>query len=142
MTIPVVRSAKFEDDADVAFGCRAVMTRPEEKMKLPLKANFHDRAGKHYHWNVGRVTEKEIGPRGRYKFYKMGEVTLTRDCVLVIGNDSWYDMLADLSAAYEDGSFNRVELWASIKFEGLSFYSEDEGKPNRVLCDRVVVVRR
>ena len=142
VTIPVVRSAKFEDDADAAFGCRAVMTRPEEKMKLPLKANFHDRAGKHYHWNVGRVTEKEIGPRGRYKFYKMGEVTLTRDCVLVIGNDSWYDMLADLSAAYEDGSFNRVELWASIKFEGPSFYPEDEGKPNRVLCDRVVVVRR
>ena len=142
VTIPVVRSAKFEDDADAAFGCRAVMTRPEEKMKLPLKANFHDRAGKHYHWNVGKVTEKELGPRGQYKFYKMGEVTLTRDCVLVIGNDSWHDLLADVSAAYEEGSFNKAELWASIKFEGPAFYPEDAGKPNRVLCDRVVVVRQ
>ena len=118
------------------------MTRPEEKMKLPLKANFHDRAGKHYHWNVGKITEKELGPRGRYKFYKMGEVTLTPDCVLVIGNDSWHDLLADVSAAYEEGSFNKAELWASIKFEGPAFYPEDAGKPNRVLCDRVVVVRQ
>ncbi|MBQ6330138.1 MAG: DUF4838 domain-containing protein [Kiritimatiellae bacterium] len=142
VTLPIVRSAKFEDDADAAFGCRAVMTRPEEKIKLPLKANFHDRAGKHYHWNVGKITEKELGPRGRYKFYKMGEVTLTPDCVLVIGNDSWHDLLADVSAAYEEGSFNKAELWASIKFEGPAFYPEDAGKPNRVLCDRVVVVRK
>lgn len=142
VTIPRVRSAPFEDDADAAFGCRAVMTRPPEKMKLPLKANFHDRVGKHYHWNVGKVTEKNVGVRGRYKFYKMGEVTLTRDCALVIGNDSWHDLLADVSAAYEEGSFNKAELWASIKFEGPAFYSEDEGKPNRVLCDRVVVVRK
>ena len=142
VTIPRVRSAPFEDDTDAAFGCRAVMTRPPEKMKLPLKANFHDRAGKHYHWNVGRVTEKELGQRGRYKFYKMGEVALTRDCVLVIGNDSWYDLLADVSAAYEEGSFNKAELWASIKFEGPEFYAEDVGKPNRVMCDRIVVVRK
>ena len=142
VTLPIVRSAKFEDDADAAFGCRAVMTRPEEKIKLPLKANFHDRVGKHYHWNVGKVTEKNVGVRGRYKFYKMGEVTLTRDCALVIGNDSWHDLLADVSAAYEEGSFNKAELWASIKFEGPAFYPEDAGKPNRVLCDRVVVVRK
>ena len=142
VTIPVVRSAPFEDDGDAAFGCRAVMTRPEEKIRLPLKANFHDRAGKHYHWNVGKVDADEIGLRGKYRFYRMGEVALTRDCVLVIGNDSWHDMLADLSAAYEEGSFNRVELWASIKFEGPAFYAEDEGKRNRVMCDRIVVVRK
>ena len=141
-TIPVVRGSKYEDDPDAAFGCRAVMTRPEEKIKLPLRANFHDRAAKRYHWNIGKVTEKELGERGRYKFYKMGEVTLTRDCVLVIGNDSWYDLLTDLSDGFEEGSFNKAELWASIKFEGPAFYPEDAGKPNRVLCDRVVAVRK
>jgi hypothetical protein len=72
----------------------------------------------------------------------MGEVTLTRDCVLVIGNDSWYDLLTDLSDGFEEGSFNKAELWASIKFEGPAFYPEDVGKPNRVLCDRVVAVRK
>lgn len=142
VTIPRVRSAPFENDPAAAFGCRAVMTRPPEKINLPLKANFHDRAAKRYHWNVGRVTAKELGPRGQYRFYKMGGVTLSRDCVLVIGNDSWYDLLTDVSAAYVDGSFNKVELWASIQFEGPAFYPEDAGKSNRILCDRVVVVRK
>ena len=39
-------------------------------------------------------------------------------------------------------SISEKELWASIKFEGPAFYPEDAGKPNRVLCDRVVVVRQ
>ena len=142
VTIPVVRSARYEDDPDAAFGCCAVLTRPEEKIKLPVKANFHDRSGKRYHWDVGRVAGKDLGPRGRYRFYKMGDVTLTRDCVFIIGNDSWHDMLADLGSAYEDGSFNKVELWASLKFEGPAFYPVDALRPNRVLCDRIVVVRK
>ena len=141
-TLPKTNGSRPEADPDAAFGFRAAMTRPPEQLKLPFKANFHDRAGKHYQWNVGRVTDKELGPRGRYKFYKICEVTLTRDCELSIGGDSWYALKADVSAAYEEGSFNKAGIWASLKFEGPEFYSEDAGKPNRVLCDRVVVVRK
>lgn len=117
------------------------MTRPIEKIKLPVKANFHDRAAKKYHWNIGCVKAEDLGPRGAYRFYRLGTVTLSPDCVLVIGNDSWYDLLTDLSSVWEFGSFNKVDIWASLKCEGPAFYSEDAGKPNRVLCDRVIAVR-
>ncbi len=141
-TLPVARGSKLEEDSAAAFGFRAVMARPQERLKLPFKADFNDRAGKHYYWDVGRVTEKDLGLRGQYKFYKLGKVTLTQDCVLAIGGDSWWALLADISSAYEEGSFNKATLWASLQFEGPAFYPEDEGKPNRVLCDRVVVVRK
>ena len=139
--IPRVRGTSFEDDSQAAFGCAAVMTRPIEKIKLPVKANFHDRAAKKYHWNIGCVKAEDLGPRGAYRFYRLGTVTLSPDCVLVIGNDSWYDLLTDLSSVWEFGSFNKVDIWASLKCEGPAFYSEDAGKPNRVLCDRVIAVR-
>ena len=141
VTIPSARGSKLEDDSAAAFGVRAVMTRSPEYLKLPFNVNFHDQSGKHYYWDVGKVTEKELGPRGLYKFYKVGDVTLTRDCVLALGGDSWWALLADLSAAYEEGPFNKAALWASLQFEGPAFYQDDVGKPNRVLCDRVVVVR-
>jgi hypothetical protein len=137
-----VRGSSFEDDADAAFGCAAVMTRPPEKIRLPIKANFHDRAAKKYHWDIGCVKAEDLAPRGSYRFYRLGTVSLSPDCVLVIGNDSWYDLLTDLSAVWEFGSFNKVDIWASLKCEGPAFYPEDAGKANRVLCDRVVAVRR
>ena len=58
------------------------------------------------------------------------------------GEDSWFSIRASLGEAYEPGSLNQVTIYASLKFEGLAFYPEDEEKTDRVLCDRVIVVRK
>lgn len=59
-----------------------------------------------------------------------------------MGQDSWYQLKADIGEAYEMGSLNRVEFYASLKFEGPAFYPEDNGKSNRVYCDRIVIVKK
>ena len=90
--------------------------------------------------NIAKVTKKDLGPRGRYKFYPMGEAVLSQDCIFRMGvHDSW-DIKTDVGLAWKFGSFNRAKFYASLKFEGPAFYPEDAGKPNRVLCDRVVTV--
>lgn len=138
--IPKVNGASYESDSDAAFGCRAVYTNNKKGAKLPLHASFEDVAGKHYNFNIARVTRGELPPRGKYRFYAMGGGVLSLDSVFRIGVDDWWDFKTALGSAYEFGSHNRAKFYASLKFEGPEFYPEDEGRPNRVFCDRVVVV--
>ena len=51
------------------------------------------------------------------------------------------DIRVSLSDVWEYGSFNRVQVWMSLRFEGPHFYPEDAGKANAIYCDRVVVVK-
>ena len=141
VSIPKVNGASYESDPDAAFGCRAVYTNNKKGAKLPLRAAFEDVAGKHYNFNIARVTRENLPPKGKYRFYAMGCGVLSLDSVFRIGVDDWWDFKTPLGNAYEFGSYNRAKFYASLKFEGPNFYPEDEGKPNRVFCDRVVVVR-
>ena len=84
------------------------------------------------------VTRENLGERGRYSFYFMGEATITPNGYVALNS---YHFRAPLNAAYEEGSFNRVRIYASLKFEGPAFYAGDT-RPNRVLCDRVIVVKK
>lgn len=141
ISIPKVNGASYEEDPDAAFGCRAVYTNNKKGVKLPLHASFEDVAAKKYNWDIARVARADLPPKGEYKFYAMGEGVLSVDCVFRIGVDDWYDLKTQLGNAWEEGSHNRAKFYASLKFEGPEFYPEDAGNPNRVFCDRVVVVR-
>ena len=130
------------EDPDAAYGIAFAFvgrSRPEY-MKLPLVGNV-ETINPTVTWqpNIGPgVTRGNLGEKGRYKFYYMGEATIMPNCYVEFG---CYNFRAYLNAAYEEGSFNRVRIYASFKFEGPAFYAGDT-RPNRILCDRVVVVKK
>lgn len=140
-TVPATRGRAREKDPDAAWGVAAVQMKTPVP-KLPYPANFYDPAQKKFAEGIPSLTQKDLGPRGQYKVYKVAEVTLTPGCEVSFGESSWYSIRASLGEAYEPGSLNQVTIYASLKFEGPAFYPEDEGKTDRVLCDRVIVVRK
>ncbi len=139
VTIPKVHGRNFIKSGDTAFGWCTMHDNPAPS--LPFRSDFHDIAGNRYYSAVAAITDKDLGPRGKYKFYKFGSVKLSPDCEFKMGARSWWQFRASLGNAYVPGSFNNAIIYASLKFEGPAFYKEDAGKPNRVFCDRIVVVR-
>ncbi len=139
VSIPKVNGSTYQKDADAAFGWRAVFSKPEPQ--LPFKADFEDLYEKKYQSNIGSVTQKTLGPRGKYEFYRIAKIKLTPDCLFRMGVSDWWDFKTSIGGAYVMGAFNHAEVYASLKFEGPAFYKEDSGKKNTVYCDRVVVVR-
>ena len=144
VTLPRVQDAEYEKDSDSAFGITAVFTNHGRgRIRLPFQADFNDQTKPkphHYRMNIAAVTKENLGPRGAYRFYPMGEAVLSQDCIFRMGvHDSW-DIKTDVGLAWKFGSYNRAKFYASLKFEGPSFYPEDAGKPNRVLCDRIATV--
>ncbi len=129
------------DDPDAAYGVAFAFKgvwKPEA-MSLPFVGNV-ETINPMVTWQpkIGRgVDEGNLGPQGKYKFYYLGEATITPNCYVELNS---YHFRAYLNAAYEEGSFNRVKIYASLKFEGPKFYPGDTLE-NRVLCDRVVVVK-
>ena len=138
--MPKVFRTPYEEDPDAAYGIRAVYTANGKGAKLPLVTGFDDMTVKKHH-ALSKITKEMLPPRGQYRFYEMGKIVLSLDCLLRSGEDEGMDLKADVSRAWEIGSFNRATGWISLKFEGPAFYPEDAGKPNRVFCDRMAVVR-
>ena len=87
------------------------------------------------------MRKNQLKKRGQYNIYKVGTFTVTPNCDLRLGKDSWYEVRANLSAAYEMGSLNKVTIYVSLKFEGGTFYEEEAGKKDKVFCDRVIIVK-
>ena len=139
--LPTVKGSKHENDPAAAYGIRAVFAKYGEKgITRPLGALLEDRVANKVK-NLAMLDAKNVPPRGEYKFFKLGKCQLTMDCLLRFGGTWISDIRVDVSRAWEVGSYNDATFWISLKFEGPAFYPEDEGKPNRVYCDRVVVVR-
>ena len=142
ITLPISDSGGMTDDPAAAYG-KAVLfdgiSKPRA-MKLPFISNLETRMPQiSYTQKIGRGVDAEnIGPRGEYRFYEMGKVTITRDCTVEL--NTW-SFRAYLTPAYVEGSFNKARVFASLKFQGPAFYASDTNAPNRVWCDRVVVVR-
>ena len=142
VTLPRSYSGGRHEDPDAAFGFGIVfdgIKRPEA-MKLPFVSHLETVLPKPTYSDVlGHGVDRDnLGPRGQYKFYEMGSATVTKDCFIEL-NTWWFQ--AKIGGAYKEGSFNKVKIYASLKFEGPVFYPADAGKPNLVWCDRVVVVR-
>ncbi len=139
VTLPKVNGRDFIKSDDAAFGWCSMHNNPEPK--LPFTSDFYDITNDKYHSAIAAVTDKELGPHGKYKFYKLGQVKLSPDCEFKMGARSWWQFRTFIGSAYVPGSFNNAEIYASLKFQGPAFYQEDAGKPNQVFCDRIVVVR-
>jgi len=139
--VPSTNGRSREKDPDAAWGVAAVQMK-DPVPRLPYPAHFYDYTAKKYSPNLSRITKETLGPRGEYKIYEVARVNLSPNCDIRFGQDNWFSIKANLGEAYEEGSLNRVAIYASLKFEGPAFYPEDEGKTDRVLCDRVIVVRK
>ena len=130
------------DDPDAAYGVAFTFIgkfKPE-KMCLPFISNV-ETINPTVTWQpkIGPgVTRENLGEKGKYRFYYMGEATISPNCYVELNT---YHFRSYLNAAYEEGSFNKVKIYASLKFEGPAFY-EGDTRPNRVLSDRVVVVKK
>ncbi len=145
VTVPRAVGRGYLDDHDAAFGiaaCYENVAKPERMLK-PFLPYLYDEDRRKPDWGVGGETMQgpKPGSRGKFVFYRMAPVTLKRNCFICFGHDTGHDIMGDLGAAFEEGSFNRATVWLSLKFEGEHYYPEDAGKPNRIYCDRIVVVR-
>lgn len=140
-TIPKVNARDLVKDPDAAWGVAAVlMDRP--KPTLPLQINMYDYANKKYHPSICWIRKQHLGPKGKFKIYRIhSSLTISPDCDLRIGSDSWTEIRANMGEAYEMGSLNKVRVYASLKFEGPTYYPEDAGKKDKVFCDRVIIVK-
>ena len=143
ITLPISYDGGRRPDSAAAYGVAALfegVKRPEV-MKLPFVMSFSTALPtSKFVPRIGRGVDAEnIGPRGKYRFYDMGELTVTRDCYVRLGDTYWFQ--ANISEAYVEGSFNKARVYASLKFQGPAFYPEDVGGKNQVWCDRVVVVQ-
>ena len=131
---------RFLEDKGAAWGVAAYLI-DKSKPTLPFYFNVYDYANRKYHPNINRLRKHQLKKRGQYNLYRVADFTVSPHCDLRLGKDSWYEIRADLSGAYEMGSLNRVTIYASLKFEGATFYKEDAGKKDKVFCDRVIVVK-
>ena len=106
---PLLPSKKVflrEKDPDAAWGVTAVQVKTPVP-RLPYPAHFHDPAQKKFISNISSLTQKDLGPRGQYKVYKVAEVALSPNCEICFGEDSWFSIRASLGEAYEPGSLNK-----------------------------------
>ena len=142
VTLPTSFDGGKKPDPAAAYGVASVLegVKKPELMRLPFVSGFQTALpSASVVPKVGRGVDAEnIGPRGKYKFYDMGSVTVTPDCFLRLSNSWWFQ--ANISEAYVPGSFNKAKVYASLKFQGPAFYPDDKAGKNQVWCDRIVVV--
>jgi hypothetical protein len=143
ITIPISYDGKRKPDPKAAYGIAAYFegVKKTEVMKMPFVMGFQTSLpALTSRSKIGRGVDAEnIGPRGEYKFYEMGDLVVTPDCYVRFGNSYWFQ--ANISGAYVPGSFNRAKVYASLKFQGPVFYPEDKDSKNEIWCDRLVVVQ-
>ncbi len=142
VTIPLSHDGGRQPDSSAAYGVAAVFEgkKKPEAMKMPFVIAFETALPRvSYVPKIGRGVDAEnIGPRGEYRFYDMGSLTVTPDCFVEF-NTYWFQ--ANISEAYVEGSFNKAKVYASLKFQGPTFYPDDKASKNKVWCDRIVVVQ-
>ena len=95
---------------------------------------------------VKKITEAEITKYPDvYNFYNLGEIPLYPSCLIYgVGKDNkgWpiNIQLGHLFSVDEPNA--KYDAWVSLKFEGPAYSENTKTKPNRVLCDRVVLVKK
>ena len=143
IVLPVSHDGGRHPDPVAAYGIAAMYegVKSPEAMKMPFVTGFDTvLPNKTHRASIGRgVDADNIGPRGEYRFYDMGELVVTQDCYIRLGDTYWFQ--ASISEAFVAGTFNKARIYASLKFKGPAFYPDDTKSKNQVWCDRVVVVR-
>jgi len=109
---------------------------------IPFKLGFFDDYSKiNNKSKFSTISESEIKiAPDNYKFYKLGTITLTPNCYIWGGNGNIQVMLGHLYSTDEPNA--KYDVYVSLKFEGPAYSLVTAGKPNRVLCDRIVLVKK
>jgi len=126
-------------DTEAARGYATTIHQPD----LPLQIGF-------YQWESRqppkgkegariRLEQKDITP-GKYRLYKLGDITLTPDCLIWFSAKSWLTNQPLGERLYEPGASNQWEAWVSLKFDGPTYGGT--AKEDLVLCDRIILVKK
>jgi len=128
------------EDPDAARGYAASVHMP--KPELPLSVGF-------FQWESRQPPKGTHGPKlqigrskitpGKYRVYKLGEITLTPDSMIWFAASSWATQL-ETGFLCRPGETNLWDAWVSLKFEGPAYGGGEEA--NRVLCDRIILVKK
>jgi hypothetical protein len=126
---------EMKEDADAASGLAIV--RDQEKgasVSFGLHDDIHEKG------LISRsIPGEEIKP-DHYGVYRLGKAALTPQCRLWM-TDAWLFTIP-LEEAYVEGDpFVEWDIYASLKFTGPKYGSKIKDQPNRISCDRVVLVR-
>jgi hypothetical protein len=126
-------------DTEAARGYATTIHQPD----LPLQIGF-------YQWESRqppkgkegariRLDQRDITP-GKYRLYKLGDITLTPDCLVWFSAKSWLTNQPLGERLYEPGASNQWEAWVSLKFDGPTYGGT--AKEDLVLCDRIILVKK
>jgi len=126
-------------DAEAAWGYATTIHGPD----MPFQIGF-------YQWESRqpskgkegariRLEQKDITP-GKYRLYKLGDITLTPDCWIWFSAASWATNQQLGERLYEPGALNQYSAWVSLKFDGPTYGGT--AKEDLVLCDRIIVVKK
>jgi hypothetical protein len=140
VAVPKVDGTDYEPHAEAAFSVVAVCTNVTKNGRISLSASIEDAVAKTSQ-PLEKISIGEIPHRDKFNFFNLGRFVISENSVLRVGVGGTSDIRADIGRAWEYGSHNRATVWISLKFEGASYFPDDAGKPDRILCDRVVVVR-
>ena len=123
------------EDVDAASGLAVVR---EDTYGGPLRFGLYDNYNEKERF--ARAIEREEIRTDRYHVYRLGRAVLSPRCRMWM-TDAWVFTIA-LEEAYVEGDpLIEWDIYASLKFAGPKYGSEDKDQPNRISCDRVVLVR-
>ena len=123
-------------DSDAACGLAVVRDYDAD---APVEIGFYDDQSKKM--GIKRILKsEEIKPDG-YEIYKLGRTKLTPYSRIWV-TTSWV-FTVEMGEFYVEGyPLIEWDIYISLKFEGPRYGSEDQSKPNRISCDRIILVKR
>jgi hypothetical protein len=110
----------------------------ERLEKKPFQIGFYDYIAKKS--GVTRAIDPSEVTPGVYKFYKLGTVKLTPNCIIWGG--TWW-IQSQVGHLYSiDDPDAEYEAYVSLKFEGNDYSAAGKNKPYKVLHDQVILVKK
>ena len=127
------------DDPDAAGGKALAVTDNEDNITTKLAMGFYDRVATVNKQYISiQIPAENVVQDEKFHFYKIGKITATHDC-LTFAHTSWL-IQHKLECVLAPGDENDYILYLSIKAQGPGFV-KGSTKPNRVLLDRIILIR-
>ena len=124
------------EDADAACGLAVVRDYDAD---VPVEFGLYDSQSKK--WGIRKTVSSGEIKADRYEAYKLGRTKLTPYSRIWV-TTSWI-FTVELGEFYVEGDpLVEWDVYMSLKFEGSKYGSKDETRPNRISCDRVILVRQ
>jgi BD-FAE protein len=131
-------------DQPFSFGFMQNDNGPRKRANLPVLAS-----GSKSSWAMTGngiftlrrdIANKDITP-GKYKIYRLGEITVTSDCQIWFSSKSWQTRIKLGSRLFDPSENNQWEAYASLKFDGPA-YGGEKSRKNTAFCDKIILVKQ